>query len=157
MLEKSNKVSFDVPSGFEEDRGLHDMFESNLQEIDEGLHDYDSSEGKFIAEEFIPKRDSFPFNPYPPSHVHTIPSPLVNGKGPSSSPTDLNIPLVALTNISRKSKQKIKNSEGSRPSWKRLLRMDLTEKIIGASILDRKRGVSVDEICLELKIGFSLD
>ena len=88
------------------------------------------------------------FNPYPPSHVHTIPSPLVNGKGPSSSPTDLNIPLVALTNISRKSKQKIKNSEGSRPSWKRLLRTDLTEKIIGASILDRKRGVSVDEICL---------
>ena len=59
MLEKSNKVSFDVPSGFEKDKGLHDMFESNLQEIDEGLHDYDSLEGKFIAEEFIPKRDSF--------------------------------------------------------------------------------------------------
>lgn len=87
MLEKSSQVRFDVPPGFEEDRGLHDMFESNLQEIDKGLHDYDSSGGKSIAEEFIPKWDSFPFDPYLPSHVHTIPSPLVNGKGPSSSPT----------------------------------------------------------------------
>lgn len=49
MLEKSNQVRLDVPLGFEEDRGLHDMFESNLQEIDKGLRDYDSLEGKFIA------------------------------------------------------------------------------------------------------------
>lgn len=152
MLEKSNQVRFDVPPGFEEDRGLHDMFESNLQEIDKGLRDYDSLEGKFIAKEFIPKHDSFPFNPYPPGHVHTIPSPLVDGKGPSSSPTDLDIPLVALTDISKRSKLKFKNSRGSGPSWKRLVQMDLIEKSIGASISGRKRGVSVDENCLELLI-----
>lgn len=152
MLEKSKQVRFDVPPGFEKDRGLHDTIESNLQEIDKGLHDYDSSEGKFIAKEFILKQDSFPFNPYPPSHVHTVPSPLVDGKGPSSSPTDLDIPLVALTDISKRSKLKIKNSQRSGPSWKRLVQMDLTEKSIGASISGRKCGVSVDENCLELLI-----